>query len=93
MVLLSVRPYICMFLCNQHVSLLFITDTFNIEIGDKIIKVWDSTSGAVLSTLEGHSDDVSSVAWSPDGSKIASGSDKMLRHALYPCFIPVSLRV
>jgi WD40 repeat protein len=28
----------------------------------------------VLSTLEGHSKEVTSVRWSPDGSRIASGS-------------------
>jgi WD40 repeat protein len=28
----------------------------------------------VLSILEGHSEEVTSVSWSPDGSKIASGS-------------------
>jgi WD40 repeat protein len=37
--------------------------------------VWDAQSGAALQTLEGHSDWVSSVAFSPDGLKIVSGSN------------------
>jgi hypothetical protein len=36
--------------------------------------VWDSSADAVLSTLEGHSQWVFSVSWSPDGRKFASGS-------------------
>jgi WD40 repeat protein len=42
---------------------------------DSTVRVWDSSTGAVLSTLEGHSGAMTSVSWSPDGSKIASGSD------------------
>ena len=38
------------------------------------MKLWDVTSGECLQTLEGHSDDVYSVSFSPDGTKVASGS-------------------
>jgi WD40 repeat protein len=41
---------------------------------DSTVHVWDSRTGAVLSTLEGHSDRVTTVSWSPDGSRIASRS-------------------
>jgi WD40 repeat protein len=41
---------------------------------DKTVRVWDSSTGAVQSTLEGHYGGVTSVSWSPDGSKIASES-------------------
>ncbi|RLI56805.1 MAG: protein kinase, partial [Candidatus Thorarchaeota archaeon] len=34
-----------------------------------------ASSGKLLRTLEGHTSWVSSVAWSPDGRYIASGSD------------------
>ena len=39
------------------------------------IKIWDANTGECLKTLEGHSKDVSSVAFSPDGTKIISGSE------------------
>ena len=44
---------------------------------DKIvgeIKIWDANTGECLKTLEGHSEDVFSVAYSPNGTKIISGS-------------------
>ena len=36
--------------------------------------MWDAATGQVLSTLEGHSEGVSSVCLSSDGTKIVSGS-------------------
>jgi WD40 repeat protein len=36
--------------------------------------VWSSSSGSTLLTLTGHINYVFSVAWSPDGSKIATAS-------------------
>ncbi|KAH8719199.1 hypothetical protein GQ44DRAFT_389682 [Phaeosphaeriaceae sp. PMI808] len=41
---------------------------------DNTVKIWDASSGACLSTLEGHSSWVSSVAFSPDSTRLASGS-------------------
>jgi len=41
---------------------------------DKMVKLWDVTSGECLQTLRGHSDTVISVSFSPDGTKVASGS-------------------
>ena len=38
------------------------------------MRVWDAASGECVATLKGHSDWVTSVAFSPDGSRIASGS-------------------
>ena len=40
-----------------------------------IIKLWDVSNGRDLRTLTGHTDDVKSVAFSPDGRMMASGSD------------------
>jgi len=37
--------------------------------------VWDMKDGTVKQTLTGHSGSVTSVAFSPDGQRIASGSD------------------
>ena len=42
---------------------------------DKSIKLWNLDDGGLLSTMSGHSDYVRSVAWSPGGTKLASGSD------------------
>ena len=42
--------------------------------------VWDLASGEVKSTLKGHTDSVWSVAISPDGNTIVSGSgDRTVR--------------
>ena len=42
--------------------------------GDKMIKIWDVTTGKVLNTLKGHESSVRSVGFSPDGKQLASGS-------------------
>ncbi|KAF2175910.1 WD40 repeat-like protein [Zopfia rhizophila CBS 207.26] len=42
--------------------------------GDRTVKLWDASSGAVQQTLEGHRDPVSAVAFSPDGKVLASAS-------------------
>ena len=41
---------------------------------DNTLKIWDSETGELLKTLEGHTDAVMSVALSQDGKKIISGS-------------------
>ena len=38
------------------------------------MKVWDATSGQEMLTLKGHTDGVTSVAFSPDGKRLASAS-------------------
>ena len=44
------------------------------------MRLWDPESGRALRTLEGHGDSVQSVAFSPDGKCLASGSaDKAVR--------------
>lgn len=39
------------------------------------MKVWDTRSGKLIQTFEGHLAGISTIAWSPDGATIASGSD------------------
>jgi WD40 repeat protein len=41
---------------------------------DKTLKIWDSETGELIKTLEGHTQEVHSVSWSYDGEWIASGS-------------------
>jgi WD40 repeat protein len=38
------------------------------------VRLWDATDGTLLYTLEGHTDDVSSVVFSADGSTLISGA-------------------
>jgi WD40 repeat protein/class 3 adenylate cyclase/tRNA A-37 threonylcarbamoyl transferase component Bud32 len=42
--------------------------------GDKTVKLWETATGKLLTSLHGHTDAVWSVAWSPDGKTLASGS-------------------
>lgn len=47
---------------------------------DKLVRVWDLRNGNLLERFVGHSNSVYSVAFSPDGLSIVSGSlDKTLR--------------
>jgi len=44
------------------------------------VKIWSAATGELISTLTGHSDDVYSIAISPDGRWLASGSlDKTVK--------------
>jgi WD40 repeat protein len=47
---------------------------------DNTIKVWDTATGRLLRTLEGHghSERMDSVAFSPDGARIASAADRTI---------------
>lgn len=42
--------------------------------GPSMVVVWDVTTGQLLHQFEGHTSDVQSVAFSPDGTRLASGS-------------------
>jgi WD40 repeat protein len=47
---------------------------------DNSIKIWNASTVELQSTWRGHSDDVRSVSFSPDGKFIASGSfDKTIK--------------
>ena len=44
------------------------------------MKLWDAATGALVRTFEGHSGSVNSVAFSPDGARVLSGSwDKTIK--------------
>lgn len=42
---------------------------------DNVLRLWRMADGALLRILEGHTDDVTSIAFSPDGTPIASSAD------------------
>ena len=44
---------------------------------DETVCVWDAHSGEEIAKLVGHHDRVYSVAWSPDGQRLASGADNV----------------
>ncbi len=59
---------------------------------DKCLRVWDVVAGRELALLSGHCSVVYSVAWSPDGFKIASASsDQTVRvwNAMNGCVLGV----
>jgi WD40 repeat protein len=57
---------------------------------DNKVRLWDSGSGQLLRTLLGHTYVVTSVAWGPDGNRLAgvglwdSGSGLLLRKLIVP---------
>ena len=47
---------------------------------DKTVRLWNVQTGECQEALEGHSGCINSVVFSPDGSRVASGSnDKAMR--------------
>lgn len=46
-----------------------------LEAADKLVKLWNAYTGEYLRTLQGHTHGVNDIAWSSDGSHIASASD------------------
>jgi WD40 repeat protein/DNA-binding MarR family transcriptional regulator len=49
-------------------------ETVDYDSPDRTVRLWDSASGQALAILTGHSDGVRSVAFSPRGTSLASGS-------------------
>ena len=41
---------------------------------DKSVKLWNTDTGTELWTVSGHGSRVSSVSWSPDGTRLVTGS-------------------
>ena len=41
---------------------------------DGTVRIWDANTGSQLFTLRGHQGGIAAIAWSPDGSIVASGS-------------------
>jgi len=53
----------------------FSLDGEKIGSDDKTARVWQASSGDLICELKHHTDNVLGVAFSPDGSKIATCSD------------------
>ncbi|HEY4036195.1 MAG TPA: hypothetical protein VGL94_19725 [Ktedonobacteraceae bacterium] len=49
--------------------------THCLELGrqDSTIDIWDTSKGELIQTYRGHSSLIEAIAWSPDGSYLASG--------------------
>jgi hypothetical protein len=45
-----------------------------IQEADKTARLWDVKDGKALATLQDHADDVQAVAFSPDGTRVVTGS-------------------
>ena len=48
---------------------------FGEPAADATTRIWDTTTGKHINTLEGHLAGISTIAWSPDSKSLASGSD------------------
>ena len=42
---------------------------------DNTARLWDAATGKAVATLEGHTDAVTVLAFSPDGARVVTGSD------------------
>ena len=62
----------------MHNCFMFETKIISVS-QDETVCIWDALDGLLENTLEGRTDGVNSVDFSPDGTKIISGSqDKTL---------------
>jgi WD40 repeat protein len=66
---------------NSAVVLVFSPDSGTLAVAvDRIVQLWDVATGHRVACLEGHKSVVHCLAFSPDGTKLASGSfDRTVR--------------
>ena len=59
---------------SSQIGETYINSNDELVINESIIELWDVASGTLKATLKGHTDWVNSIAFSPDGQTLASGS-------------------
>jgi WD40 repeat protein len=66
---------------GYHGSVAYSPDATRIvtSMGDRTARVWDARTGKMLATLAGHTDDIATAAYSPDGKRIVTGGDETAR--------------
>ena len=60
---------------NTHSPGIVLTGKYTCGSADDTVRLWDTKTGAHIRTLTGHTNPVLSVAFSPDGNIIATGSN------------------
>ena len=62
---------------SQIASVTWSPDSEHIASGgdDKVVQIWDATTGRSIFTCRGHTARINAVAWSPDGQSIVSAGD------------------
>src|SRR5258708_30655590 len=70
------RSSLCFFFFNDTAT----TEIYTLSLHDALpicddgnVYVWDASDGTLLQRLAGHQGVVTSVAWSPDGRRLAAG--------------------
>lgn len=62
---------------------------------DAALKIWDTASGRLIHTFEGHLAGISTLAWAPNGKWVATGSDDKtirfwnVRTVSFPSLLPL----
>ena len=74
-----IRKFVRRKTVKKNIPLKYFYPLFRV-LGDATVRIWDLNTETPRYTLKGHTGWVLSIAWSPDGKTLASGSmDKTVR--------------